>query len=523
VNRSRFRLALLAVLAVWFALRIAYWNGFYTEDSPGYVTDAIWAAVGNYHVRDHVNGLNVGTYLPVALPIAIFGKSEAALSVWPLACSLLGVLSAAGIARVFFGEAAAIVAGLLYATYPGDVFFSTVVMPDAVQSGWLSLSIFLVALAQRDGARSRLLLGGVALGICHLARANDVLLLPVGILAAVIGALVWRRRNVAGALLDAAAYVAGWSAVLVIEGTVYAVTVGDFLWRLRVVQHHYGTADAIAKAGLNVDPRTIPFSVFAPISWWARGEWFWHPLNQDQAYHGLLFCWAVLLLTAGAAAARYSRRERDPRLLAALGVAAVWLFWPLFYHQFGSQSLTSFVPMHRLSRHLVVYAPGAIFAIVAGGAALAQRLREAGSASLSALAATLALAAFAAHLAVNRVGERISFSAYHTIKDTYARILEHLPSDTRSITADPGDLCFFDFWMNPLGSERVRMVAFAGVRTCAQIEGGVVLTRSNPGWSGGAPVILETVRRLPCLTAPPPHWRLLYRGYPEQVFVVTRQ
>ena len=149
--RSRFRLALLAVAAVWLAARVIYWNGFYTEDAPGYVTDAAWAAVGNYHVRNHVNGLNVGTYLPVALPLALFGKAEAALSVWPLACSLLGLLSIAGVARIFYGDRAALLAGFLYATYPGDVFFSTVVMPDAIQAGWLSFSLCLVALARRSG------------------------------------------------------------------------------------------------------------------------------------------------------------------------------------------------------------------------------------------------------------------------------------------------------------------------------------------------------------------------------------
>ena len=79
--------------------RLVYWNGYYTEDAPGYVTDAIWAALGNYHARDNVNGLNVGTYLPVALPIWLFGKSEIALSLWPLSCSLLGLVSLAGAER----------------------------------------------------------------------------------------------------------------------------------------------------------------------------------------------------------------------------------------------------------------------------------------------------------------------------------------------------------------------------------------------------------------------------------------
>ena len=522
MDRSRFRLALLAVIAVWLALRVVYWNGYYTEDSPGYVTDAIWMAVGNYHVRNHVNGLNVGTYLPVALPIAVFGKSEAALSLWPLACSLIGLLSIAGATRVFFGDRAALLASFLYATYPGDVFFSTVVMPDAIQSGWLSLSLCLVALAQRTPARQRMLVGGgVAMGVCHLARANDVLLMPIGVLAAVISSLVWQRQRVAEALRDAAAYIGGWGAVLALEGIAYAATAGDFLWRLHVVQRHYGTADSIARAGLNIDPRTIPFSLFAPVSWWVRGEWGWQPLNQDQAYHGLLFCWAVLLLAAAVIAARLRRRLADPRTLAGLGVATAWLVWPILYHQFGSQSLTEYVPMHRLSRHLVVYAPGAIFAVAAGVTVLARATREAHSVPLSALASTLASAALLVHLSVNRQGERIAFEAFHAIKDTYVRIRQHLPAGTRAIIADPGDLCFFDFWLNPPGSERVRMVAFAAVKECDQIDDGVVLTQSNPGWAGGAPVIVDTVRRLPCLTAPPPAWRLLYRGYPERVFVVA--
>lgn len=507
---------------MWLALRVIYWNGYYTEDSPGYVTDAIWMAVGNYHVRNHVNGLNVGTYLPVALPIAMFGKSEAALSVWPLACSLLGLLSTVGAVRVFFDPRAALLSGFLYATYPGDVFFSTVVMPDAIQSGWLSFSICLVALAQcRPENRTLLVGGGIAMGVCHLARANDVLLMPIGVLAVVISSLAWRRQRIARALRDGAVYIGGWASVLAVEGLVYAATAGDFLWRLHVVQRHYGTPDSIARAGLNIDPRTIPFSLFAPISWWVRGEWGWHSLNQDQAYHGLLFCGAVLLLAAGVVAARLLQRLADPRTVAGLGIAAVWLAWPILYHQFGSQSLTEYVPMHRLSRHLIVYAPGAIFAVAAGCTVLARAIREVHSLPLSVAAATLAVAALFVHLSVNRQGERIAFEAFHAIKDTYVRIRQHLPAGTRTITADPGDLCFFDFWLNPPGSERVRMVPFAAVTACDQINDGVVLTQSNPGWAGGAPVIVDTVRRLPCLTAPPSAWRLLYQGYPERVFVVA--
>jgi hypothetical protein len=101
------------------------------------------------------------------------------------------------------------------------------------------------------------------------------------------------------------------------------------------------------------------------------------------------------------------------------------------------------------------------------------------------------------------------------------RALDRLPIETRTIVADPGDLGFFDFWLNPLGVERVRLIALANYATCEDLDAGVVLTFSNPGWEGlNAPVIQETVARLPCLLTPPVNWRLLYDGYPEKVYLV---
>ena len=65
------------------------------------------------------------------------------------------------------------------------------------------------------------------------------------------------------------------------------------------------------------------------------------------------------------------------------------------------------------------------------------------------------------------------------------------------------------------------MVAFANYSRCEELQGGVVLTRSSPGWETiGAPIIRETVKRLPCLLQPPASWRLLYDGYPEKVYVI---
>ena len=516
----RFRLAIASAVAIWLVLRVLYWNGYYTEDAPGYVTDAIWAALGQYHARTNVNGLNVGTYLPVALPIALFGKSEVALSIWPLACSLLGLLSIATAARIFFGRTAGAVAAVLYATYPGDVFFSTVVMPDAVQSGWLALSMALIAIGNAASPRRKgpLIVGaGLAMGVCHLARATDVLLFPVGAAAVVLCAVIWRRARWMEALRDAVDFAAGWASIVIAETLVYWNATGDPWLRVHALQGNYGSPQSIARAGLNVDPRTIPFSLFPPVEWWIHGGW--GRLNPEQAYHGLLFCAAVIGLVLVLVVA--GRRGLDRRATAGAAVAAVWLAWPVLYHQFGTESLTAFVPMHRLSRQLVVYAPGAILCVAAGWAVAAAALPRA--TSWRAAGAGMALVAAVVILGFNLIGVRTAYRNYHAIKDTYVRIRAHLPSDTSTIVADPGDLCFFDFWMNPLGSVRVRTVPFDQISRCGEMPAGIVLTQSNPGWSSGASTIREAVRRLPCLENPPDTWHLLYRGYPEQVFLISAE
>jgi hypothetical protein len=100
------------VLVVWFSARVLFFNGYYTEDAPGYVGDAVAIALGEFQARNHVNGLNLGTYAPVSVPLLLFGKTDLALSLWPLACSLLGVLSMAGVATQLFGRGFGVIAAL---------------------------------------------------------------------------------------------------------------------------------------------------------------------------------------------------------------------------------------------------------------------------------------------------------------------------------------------------------------------------------------------------------------------------
>ena len=517
---------LAGVGLLWLGLRLVFFTGYYAEDAPGYITDAIDLALGTYHARAHILGLNVGTYAPVAVPLALLGKTDAAVAIWPLLCSFLGLSSLACAATLLFGRRFGLLATLLYATYPGDVFFSTVVMPDAIQAGWLAFSMCLVVAAWAGPDTRRLwLLGsaGIAMGVVNLVRANGVLLAPIGLVTVwVLGAVGAHDR--AGRTLRAlAAYASGWMVVFVGEGLVYLWAVGDFLHRIWVVDRHYGSMDSITRWGLNTSWATIPFSIFPPVAWWRIGDW--GRFNEEQAYHGILFCLAAAAVSLAVPVLVLAKARLTRRVAAGFLIGLFWAAWPLLVHEFGSQSLTHYVPMHRLSRHLVVYAPGAIFTTVAGCALFSEaaaRWRSAW-ARRATLAAGLLLVVL--HVGWSWQCDRVSNASFHRVEDTYLRIRHHLPPDLRTMVADPGDLCFFDFWLNPLGQPRVQLVPFAAVSRCEDLpDNGVVLTRSNAGWEGlAAPVIRETVQRLPCLVQPPAAWHLLYDGFPERVYVVHRQ
>jgi hypothetical protein len=355
------------------------------------------------------------------------------------------------------------------------------------------------------------------MGICHLIRANDVILVPVGVAAVVLLSRLWRMAPAGVVVRGSLTYLSGWLFVNLVEGFAYLWATGDFLHRFRVVGAHYGTLASHGRWGLNADLTTIPFSIFPLVPWWMHGGW--GTFNPEQAYHAFTFLAALVALAAGVAGLVVARRSIPAAARAGVATGVLWFTWPLLFHQFGSQSLTEFVPMHRLSRHLVVYAPGAIFATAAGcfliGEALA-RWRWSRSRAAAVLIPVLLI-----HLGASSKGITVAHENFQAIKRTYIRIREHLPPDVSTIVADPGDLCFLDFWLNPLGVERVRMAPFARYSSCDQLPSGVVLTRSNPGWQRfSAPVIQETVQRLPCLIYPPASWQLLYDGYPEKAFVI---
>ena len=193
----------------------------------------------------------------------------------------------------------------------------------------------------------------------------------------------------------------------------------------------------------------------------------------------------------------------------------MWFFWPLLYHQFGTQSVSQFVPCIGCP-DISSCTRRRDFPTVAGCFLIKEAMSAWRFANGRRIVMATGLAMLLVHLHFNWRGEQIVYGAYHRIKGTYAesgiicrRRAEDRGGSRRSV--------LLRFLAESTRSESVQIVPFANYSRCDELKPGVVLTHSNPGWEGsGAPVIQETVARLPCLVHPPADWRLVYDGYPER-------
>jgi hypothetical protein len=509
---------LVGTLLLWAGLRVTFYIGYYMEDAPGFVADAVSWASGTWQPRTSLPGLRIGTYIPAGMAMALFGKTEIAISVWGLVSSLAGLLAFIGIcARLGLGRWRWL-AALLWAAYPGDVLLSTVLMPDAIQTGWFLVAIYL-AVAGCTGQRkmAALAASGAALGGCYLIRENALILAPVVVATPLLigrhdGPLTARLRQslmILGGLLTVAA----------LEAMYYGIVVGDPGRRLTVAHDYYGGPDSLARHGLNVDPWTIPGSLLPPLEWIRTGL---PPmaLHSGQAYHAYAF---VLALLAWLAALPMAVRMTDPER-RAFAWMSLWVWWPVLYHQFGSQSVTSFVPMHRLSRQLILYGPGAVMVVAWVAAHVAK---HGGRPPMKAAAAVVLVAGLVVHAGGVLEGLGLQSAIISRTTTIHDRLVANLIGYRGRVFIDSAEVGLIDYFLNPLGAEPVVHVQDVfSATSCGAFEGAIVVTHSNPGWSFQPPPILlgDAQRRLPCLAHPPPTWTPLHAAawLPERIYSVTQ-
>jgi hypothetical protein len=315
----------LAVLAL--ALRLACATGLVGSDDLYYSKFARALSEGHYtstveEVRksDHIHhALRYGVLIPVAVVYKAFGVTEWTTILVPLLASTLCVVLLALIGESMFSVRVGIIAALLYATFPIQLHFASVLEPEPISECFALLGVLTYLHARRTERATLWFAAGFLMGTAYLAKEAALFIGGAFFLHA-----AWERRW-KGALIVAL----GMASVIAIELTYYSLVWGDILFRPHSTR-------------LYKLVNTESFFVPTPgLAYRLLGKYPKAMVVPDVRFglHSL----ACLLC----AAAALTLKPRRGYMMIALWAAIPWL-----YLNFGSWSLTRYAPLPTAPRYI---------------------------------------------------------------------------------------------------------------------------------------------------------------------------
>ena len=312
-----YRRAIAAVLAVALAYRLFGLTGDMHFDPTIYAQNAYNLLQGTFTLK---TGSWYAHRLPVFVPLvplyALFGVGAWTSRLWPVLLSLAQVALVLWLGRRLFDRTTAILAGILTALTPLDAVYGSVLQPDTVMAAFLTAAAgFWIAGLERDTRHPRAypFLSGLCFAVAVVARENAAVLVVF-----YLSSLLWRRPR-ARTILDAAL-----GGVLVIAPllAVYAVTTGDPFFRVRALAEAYG----------------------APVM--QEGSRFgFYPSLLRRVRHTATGLGPALFALGILGGLLRPNRSRTWLLLWALPI--------LLFLQFGSMSVTRYIPILKRERFLM--------------------------------------------------------------------------------------------------------------------------------------------------------------------------
>jgi hypothetical protein len=304
-------------------MRLACSTGLTASDDLGYSHYAQLIAQYRYVPESHHFALRYGLTIPVAAAYLLFGVTEWATILVPFLASVASVPLLMIIGWKLFGARVALMAGLLFATFPVQLRYATILVPEPVAELYILLAIVVYLHIQGKDSLLLAIVTGVCVGVAYLTKEVAVFV----VLALMIDAGARHKwRAVQGMVL-------GLTIIVAVEHAYYLILTGDLLFRPHaMVVHNQSPMALIANENLYYRLlKSYPRMMLLP--------------NLDFGLHSTLSLAAVVLglfLLTG-------DRLRLPVL---------WAFLPGLYLNFGSSSLTSYFALPVADRYIeFVYPP----------------------------------------------------------------------------------------------------------------------------------------------------------------------
>ena len=500
VQQWVWRLGACWLIALSIALRFATLQGLTYADDYAYVNAALDANEKGWlpyvgTLSSHFEN-RLAIVFPLALALRVFGASERVIAAVPMAANVGAIVVSFWLGKRLRNTTAGLIAALVIAFIPQDLWFSSVVLPDTFIPLYVGLAMLCLVAGlhgeYRPAAEIGLYVGAGLFTLCAAAARPS----SIALLAPLALSALWSRRSrgravIVPALTVALAGVVVWLATFVMSG--------DALLLYRQLAE-----DALRSSpGTSSNPPTFLYSM-APL---VRIVITSHPVPIQAALEsghirswvnsrfGLFFYLALLAWAAGAWWSWKHERYRLP-------VVSFLILYLVF--EFGSASPVSYRPFWKLDRFLTILSvPGALVVALAMERMASVRGRLA---SLACKAAAVGL--LVAYVVVSWAMVMEMDRAQTPVSETYARTFDRL----RALDLSPRIYVVHWRWeqrgrtymrMAPSQPHEFRLLNGVDV---ASIHSAVVIVDESffgPGgeflisWDGFDPALTEIPERLP--------------------------
>jgi 4-amino-4-deoxy-L-arabinose transferase-like glycosyltransferase len=264
----RHGLAIGLILVVALALRVT-WVAFVHPDpvADGRFDDTAWYRVAAHYFANGDGYVNPFTGTPTAAwppgyPVALgsvfalFGEGVHQTAALNIALSLATIVVVYAIALRLFDRPTAVIAASALAVWPGQIYFSSLALSEALFTFLFALGVLLL-LAVPSARRRRLPLiagFGAVVALAALTRGQALLLIPLAVLAWALAGIRWKAAigwGILAAFVTAAA-LAPWvirNEQKLGSPVIIATNLGPNVW----IGHHEG-----ASGGMYVEGGALP-------------------------------------------------------------------------------------------------------------------------------------------------------------------------------------------------------------------------------------------------------------------------
>ena len=311
------------IVAVAFLLRLACFTGLIGSDDLAYSRYAQLVAEFAYKPESSQFALRFGVIIPVGIVYTLFGIAEWTTIMVPLLSSTASVAMLMLVGRKLFGPKAALFSGVLLATFPADLRYATILVPEPI-AGSFVLAAVLAYLYWGLGHPIRVgTVCGLLIGTAYLTKEPSLLVAP----ALMIDCLARRQWRVLFGIA------AGVLLVVGLEHTYYLTVTGDLMFRPHAMAQHNSSSYMF---NVNQHLRWRLFEVYPKIM-----------LVPATAF-GVHSLFAIVLTIIGL----FLLKAEQWRL------PVLWAGVPWIYLNFGTSSLTHYWALPAGERYVLsIYPP----------------------------------------------------------------------------------------------------------------------------------------------------------------------